>query len=384
MPRLLFVVTEDWYFCSHRLPLAEAARRAGYEVAVACRVARHGGEIRERGIGLFPWPVSRRSRQPLRELAAVLRLVRICRSWRPDIVHHVAMKPVIYGSIAARATRVPGVVNALAGMGFLFIARGRRARLARALVARAFRLLFRAPNSRVLLQNPDDRDLLVRTGVVAAERVALIRGSGVDPARFRPGPEPGPPVVVLLASRMLWDKGVGEFVAAAGRLRRAGCTARFVLVGGTDCENPAAIPPERLAAWQRQGVVEWWGRRDDMPEVFAQAHVACLPSYREGLPKVLLEAAACGLPLVATDVPGCREIVRQGETGLLVPPRDPDGLASALLRLVDDRELRRSLGARARAVVEAEFTIDRIAAQTLRLYAGLLPGRPAGPREGRR
>lgn len=368
MPRLLFVITEDWYFCSHRLGLAVAARRAGYEVAVACRVAQHGHEIREHGVELFSWPVSRRSRHPLRELGALLRLIRLYRLWRPDVVHLVALKPVLYGGIAARIARIPATVNALAGMGFLFIAQGRKARLARSLVEGAFRLLFRSPGSRVILQNQDDSDLLVQSGVVEARRVVLIRGSGVDTGRFRPGPEPPPPAVVVLASRMLWDKGVGEFVAAAAKLRQAGCTARFVLVGDTDPENPAAVPQAQLACWRDTGVVEWWGRQDDMAGVFAQAHIVCLPSYREGLPKVLLEGAACGLPLVATDVPGCREIVRDGQTGFLVPARNADGLAAALRRLIDDAGLRRRFGAAGRAVVEAEFTLERVAAQTVRLY----------------
>ncbi|MBI2725926.1 MAG: glycosyltransferase family 4 protein [Polaromonas sp.] len=366
--KLLFFVTEDWYFCSHRLPPARAALAAGYEVVVATRVDRRGEQIAAEGFRVVPLSLSRRSRNPLQELAAVMEIVRIYWQERPDIVHHVALKPVLYGSVAALLLRRPAVVNAMAGMGFLFTSSSRSAGWLRAVVSRVFRVLLNAGRNVLILQNPDDVNLMVSGGLVQASRVRLIRGSGVDTQRFHPAPEPDGIPVVMLASRMLWDKGVGEFVEAARQLRDRGVHARFVLVGDGDPDNPASIPDEQLKLWHDSGVAECWGRCEDMPGAFAQAHIVCLPSYREGLPKVLLEAAACGLPLVATDAPGCREIVRHGENGLLVPLRDATALALAIERLLADSALRASMGKKGRRMVEEEFSEAYVAGQTLAVY----------------
>ena len=371
MAKLLFLVTEDWYFCSHRLPLARAAQAAGYEVVVATRVGRHGETIAAEGFKLVPIGLRRSGRNPLRELFAIAEIAVIYRRERPDIAHHVALKPVLYGTLAARMARVPAVVNALAGMGFVFSSMSFQARLLRPLVVGALRLLLGAGNSLLILQNPDDRRMLVDNGVADEKRTRLIRGSGVDIGSFVPAPEAGGTPVVMLPSRMLRDKGVMEFVAAARLLRANGAKARFVLVGDSDGENPAAIPDFQLEAWNQSGVVEWWGRREDMPEVLAQAHIVCLPSYREGLPKVLLEAAACGRALVATDVPGCREIVMDGDNGLLVPPRDVPALAAAIGRLLDAPGLRTKMGERGRELVERNFSVETVVRQTLAVYREL-------------
>lgn len=366
--KLLFLVTEDWYFCSHRLPPARAAQAAGYEVVVATRVANRGAEITAEGFRLVPIGLRRRSRNPFREIAAIAEIVQLYRRERPDIVHHVALKPVLYGSLAALLVRRPAVVNALAGMGFLFTSSSRLVTLLRTVVSRVFRVLLNAGRNVLILQNPDDVTMLVSGGLVTASRVRLIRGSGVDIERFRPTPEPAGSPVVMLASRMLWDKGVGEFVSAAGALRARGIAARFVLVGDGDADNPASIPDAQLKAWHDSGVVQCWGRCDNMPAALAEAHIVCLPSYREGLPKVLLEAAACARPLVATDAPGCREIVRDGENGLLVPLRDAASLADAIERLVGDRALRLRMGEKGRQMVESEFSEEKVAQQTLAVY----------------
>ncbi len=373
MRTILYLVTEDWYFVSHRLPLAEAALKAGYRVVVATRVQSHGERIRAAGCELVPIGMDRGGRNPWSELRSLWELVGIYRSIRPDIAHHVALKPVLYGTIAGSITGVPAIVNALAGLGYVFTGSGGVREGARFLIRPLFRLLFNRPRVLVLLQNPDDRNLLIDAGVLRKERTALIRGSGVDLEQFpvRPVP-PGPPVVILPA-RMLWDKGVGEFVEAARRLRARGVEARFVLVGGRDPANPAAIPAEVLDSWQREGVIEWWGHRDDMPEVFSQSAIVCLPSYREGLPKALLEAAAAGRPVVTTDVPGCREVVQEGVNGYLVLARDPAALADALARLIDHPERCEELGARGRLLVEQEFSVTRVVEETLRLYQRLLP-----------
>jgi len=360
--KLLFVVTEDWYFVSHRLPLAVAAQKAGYDVAVATRVGKQGETIRAAGIRLISFNLSRRHGNPVREVAA---LVRLYRRERPDIVHHVALKPIVYGTLAAWVARVPLQVNAVVGLGWLFTSAGGMMRLIRPAARRVLAWLLNARGSLTIVQNPDDRALLIRSRLPAA-RIRLIRGAGVDTTSFRPLPaEPPGPVCVVLAARMLWDKGVGEFVEAARLLSQAGVGARFVLVGDPDPGNPASVPEATLRAWNGQNGVEWWGWRDNMPAVFRAAHIACLPSYREGLPKVLLEAAACGLPLVTTNAPGCREVVRDGDNGLLVPVRDAQALAKAFRELIENAGLRSRMGRRGREIVLAEFSQEQIIAEVL-------------------
>jgi glycosyltransferase involved in cell wall biosynthesis len=372
-PRLLFVVTEDWYFVSHRLRLAQAAVAAGFDVAVASRITREGATLAASGLEIIPLArLLRAGRNPWGEALAILELRQVYQAWRPDIIHHVAMKPVIYGSLAARLTDVSAVVNALAGLGFVFSSSSVKGRLLRGVIRPLLRLVLKTDRSRVILQNPDDAQALVGTDLVAAERVRLIRGAGVELERFRVRPEPADRPLVILAGRMLWNKGVGDFVEVARCLREAGSDARFALVGGSDSGNPAAVPDERLAAWDRAGHVEWWGRRDDMPDVFAQAMVVCLPStYGEGVPKVLIEAAACGRPIVAYDIPGCREIVRHGENGLLVRPGDRAALAAAIRALLSDPRLRAQMGSRGREIAESEFSESLIFAQTLAVYREL-------------
>lgn len=373
-PSLLYFVTEDWYFCSHRLPLAMAALDAGYEVSVVTRESVHGDRIRSAGIKLIPSPVRRSGMSPLEEIKGLIRLVAIYRRERPDILHHVAMKPVIYGSIAALLTRCRKTVNALGGLGYVFIGSRLKARILRPVVTALFRWLFSRQGSRLVLQNADDRDLLAGVGAVDPANVVLIRGSGVDLRSYSPVPsrDASDRPVVVLASRMLWDKGVGEFVSAARELKAQGAEARFVLVGDSDPDNPSAIPAETLRSWQDEEVVEWFGERHDMPEVFAQADMVVLPSYREGLPKVLIEAAACGKPIVTTDVPGCREVVVNGDNGLLVPARDAKALASAIRELLNDPVRREAMGRRGRERAEAEFGLDKVIQQTLALYRELL------------
>lgn len=373
-PRLLFVVTEDWYFVSHRLALAVAARQAGFDVAVATRVGKQGETIRAAGIRLLPFSLSRHGGNPIWEIAA---LVNLYRQERPDIVHHVALKPIVYGALAAWMARVPAQVNAVAGLGWLFTSANGLMRLIRPAARWILVRLLRAPGSLTIVQNPDDRALLLRSHLPES-RIRMIRGVGIDPTVFSPAPEPPGLVCIVLAARMLWDKGVGEFVEAARLLTQAGVRARFVLAGAPDSGNPASVSEATLGGWHGHNGVEWWGWRDDMPAVFRKAHIACLPSYYgEGLPKVLLEAAACGLPIVTTDAPGCREVVRDGRNGLLVPPRDAGALAEAIGKLVQDRALRIRMGASGREIVTQEFSSERIVKETLAVYRELLAQSPS-------
>lgn len=368
-PKLLFLVTEDWYFCSHRLLLARAAKRSGYDVTVATRVRDHGKHIKAEGFCLVPIRLDRRSMNPWFELRALAELTRIYRSLRPDIVHHVAVKPILYGSVAARLAGVNRVVNALAGLGYIFTSDHAKARLGRPLVELAYKWALRG--SRVIVQNPDDVDLLIAKRVAEPQDIDIVPGSGVDVASHAWRPEP-PGVLVVFPGRFLFDKGVREFVEAARRLRAHASHARFALVGDTDPGNPGAVPRSQLEAWREEGCIEWWGWRSDMPTVYAAANIVCLPSYREGLPRALVEAAACARPIVTSDVPGCREIVRHQENGLLVPARDVNCLITALQRLIEDPSLRAQMGERGRKIAESEFSAESVNTKMLRVYQELL------------
>jgi len=370
--RLLFFVSEDWYFCSHRLPVALAARAAGYEVGVVTRVREHGAVIRGHDLRLFPLELERGGLNPLRDLGALAALVRVCREFRPDILHAVAVKPVAYGAIAAALAGVPHTVNALGGLGYVFTSERLLARLLRPLALLAYRLALRRKSAWLILQNEDDLDALEARGIASRERTTLIRGSGVDLTRYRSVPEPDGVPLVVMPARLLWDKGVAEYVAAAETLKRDGVAARFAIAGDVDPENPASIPREWIEAKANDGAVEWWGWQDRMSEVLARANIVCLPSYREGLPKALIEAAACGRAIVTTDVPGCREVVADGENGFLVPARDAAALAHALGRLIGDRDMRSRFGAAGRTRAEREFSVERSVEATLALYRELL------------
>ena len=371
--RILYFATEDWVFCLHRLPLAQAARAAGHEVVVVTRVREHAARITAAGLRLVPLEMARGGMRPWQEFATLVRLWRIYRRERPDLVHHVAVKPVLYGSLAAWAAGVPAVVNALTGLGFLFTSRRLLARLLRPPVELALRVLLNRANTRVIVQNTDDYEALTRRGIVRAANARLIRGSGVDVAAFTPAPEPPGTPVVALPARLLWDKGVGEFAEAARLLKARGARARFALVGDRDPENPAVVPQATLDAWRDEGLVELWGWRNDMAQVYRECHIVCLPSYREGFPKVLLEAAACGRPLVSTTVEGCREAIVHGTSGYSVPVRDAPALAAALAPLIADAALRARMGAAARDIVCGEFSLAAVIDRTLAVYGELLP-----------
>jgi glycosyltransferase involved in cell wall biosynthesis len=377
-PRVLIVVNTDGFFVSHRLGIGRALRDAGCHVTVAAAPSAARATIEAEGLQFAALPFEPGSRSPPQEARSLLALERLYRRERPDVVHHVTIKPVLYGSLVARALGVPAIINAVSGLGYVFIERptDTPAHAALRLAVKAtYRVALSGRRSRTIFQNPDDLALFADAGLVARGNTVLIRGSGVDTARFGPSPLPDGEPVVVLPSRMLWDKGVGELVEAARVVKRSRPGVRFALVGGADSQNPAQVPPAQLEAWQREGVIEWWGHRKDMPQVLSQAHLVVLPSYREGLPLALAEAAASGRACIATDVPGCREVVRHGETGWLVPPRNAAALAAALDEaLSDPAELARR-GRLGRDLAERELALDAVVARTLDVYRELL-----GPR----
>jgi glycosyltransferase involved in cell wall biosynthesis len=367
-------VNEDWFFLSHRLVLARAVRDAGAEVSVAAGDTGKAGAIRAEGLAFTALPISRAGTRPWEEARTLLSLMRLYRRIRPDLVHHVSPKPVLYGSLAARAVSRAAVVNAISGLGYAFTSAW-RATLLRPIVTLLYRAALAHPRSRTVFQNHEHYHQFIEAGLIRRDRAVMIRGSGVDCDLFRPTPEPTGRPVVVLAGRMLWDKGIQEFVDAARHLRASDAAVRFALVGWRDPDNPRGVPEAQLEAWAREGVVEWWGHREDMPAVLAAATLVVLPtSYPEGTPKILVEAAACGRAIIASDAPGCREVVRHDVNGLLVPLRDGAALARAIETLVAAPALRARFGRAGREIAVAEFSDRLVVRQTLALYRELLGG----------
>jgi glycosyltransferase involved in cell wall biosynthesis len=380
-PRVLFVDNDVNSFFSYRIEMARAARDAGFDVHVAAPEGKSAEILRAEGLSFHPIPMTRSGLAPWKEFTTIAVLFRLYRRLGPDLVHHLRLKPVLYGGLAAYGARVPAVVGLLTGLGYVFIAETRKALVMRKLVVLSCKVAFKHGNQRIIFQNPDDQGVFIQNQILPASQTALIKGSGVDIHTYLPTPEPEGVPVVVLASRMLRDKGVIEFVDAARSLHAAGVSARFVLVGETDPGNPTAISAEQLRGWADEGIVEWWGHQTDMKKVLAQANVVCLPSLREGVPKVLIEAAACGRSIVTTDAPGCREIVRNGENGLLVPVRDSKALADALRLLIESAPLRALMGAKGREIAVSEFSVERVIHETLGVYRELLAGGPNRSRE---
>lgn len=368
----MFFLTEDWYFLSHRLCLARACRDLGWDVVVATRVQNHGDKIREEGFRLLPLRLRRRGRAPWTELSAIFELIKILFRERPDILHQDGLKPVIYGSIAAIFVRSNVVINGLAGMECIFTSANIRVRFARVLIRTLLWFSLKRRMHYLVVQNDDDADSLLGSGMISPDRLTVIRGSGVDPDEFPPTPEPpilfGDPVIAVAVTRMLEDKGVREIVLAARALKLRNVPVHIRLVGAPDPDNPSNIPESTLRQWDREGCIEWLGQRDDIAAIWAGAHIAVLPSYREGLPRSLLEAGACGRPIVTTNVPGCSDVVDDGETGFTVAPQNWVDLADRIEKLALSPTLRKKMGARMRETIVAQFTEEIVVRETMDLY----------------
>jgi glycosyltransferase involved in cell wall biosynthesis len=368
--RVIYLVTEDWYFVSHRLPMARAARNAGFDVHVATRVDRHGAAIEAEGFHVHPISWRRGSLDP-RHLIRVVREVRkLYRALAPDLAHHVALPATVVGSLAAIG--LPLVcLNAVTGLGTTFISDTAKMRTARGLLTPALRMLLARSRSAVLVQNPDDRTLIERLGV-DGKNIELIPGSGVDTDAMTPSPEPTGPITIAFVGRLVESKGIRTLVAAHARLCQRGRDIRLLVAGLPDAANPTSISRQEIETWAKRRNVSYLGFVENIAALWARAHIAVLPSHREGLPLSLLQAAACGRPLIATDVPGCRAITRPGINGLLVPLGDVDALADAIDRLARDPELRRRFGQAGRELVEKEFSSARIGRDLIKLYWRLL------------
>ena len=368
MKKLLFFVTEDWYFVSHRLSLAKAAQAAGYQVFIVTRCQSFRALLTGSGFEVIDFETNRRGLNPVSLLVEVIRLVKVYKKIRPDLVHHVALRPVIVGACAARLIGLNKVVAALTGMGFLFTT-DKRKEVVRAALQWMFPVLLN--RGLLIVQNSDDRDLLIRAKIPLS-RIRLIPGSGVDTNLYQPAitnRAAEEPLTIMFASRLLWDKGIREFIDAAKLLKNK--TLRFVLVGEPDADNPTTVAIEEIESWVSLEIVEWWGHTNQMQLTLRQADIVCLPSYREGMPKILLEAMSCGLPCIATDVPGCRAAIRHQYNGLLVPPKDAKALAEALSLLANDCQLRAVMGQRGRLRALNEFEQTLIESATVDVYREL-------------
>lgn len=371
--KILYVATEDWYFISDTLPLAKAALAEGYDVAVAARPNGNEGAITGAGLSFHPLHrISRSGIGAVSETASVAELARLYRKLAPDLVHHIALKTILYGALAAQAVPRLARVNAIMGLGFVFTSQSSKARALRPFMGAAMRLALAGSRTRTIVQNSDDLRAVAALSPGARDNLRLLLGSGVDCSKFTPSPEPDGPPVVVLPARLLRDKGVAEFASAARAIKAEGIAARFALVGEPDADNPASIKQAEIDAWVGEGIIEHWGFRSDMPEVYRSATLVCLPSYREGLPRVLLEAAACARAVVSTDAPGCREAAVDGITGWLVPPRDAFSLTQALKAALADAGLRAKYGVAGRKRVEEHFAAPIIIGKTLALYEELL------------
>jgi glycosyltransferase involved in cell wall biosynthesis len=370
--RLLFVVNVDWFFISHRLPIAQEALARGYEVHIGTALTGRRAELEGAGLVVHELALSRSADSLSDAWRTMRQILHLYRLIRPDLVHLVTIKPVLLGGLMARLAKVPAVVSAVSGLGFAFAAKGLWSGARRLLLACLYRMALDCRNQKVIFQNPDDRAMLTKLARLAENRVVTIRGSGADLGRFTSSPWPDGLPIVLLASRMLADKGVREFAQAARELHRRGVRARFCLVGAVDPDNPASLSEDELQQLASPGGVEVWGQRNDMVQVLQSARLVVLPSYREGLPKILIEAQACGRAVVTTDVPGCRDAIDPGVTGLLVPARDPAALADAMELLLRDPQRCAAMGQAARAWAERCFDLRQVVTEHLRIYDELL------------
>lgn len=373
-PKILYFVGVDWFFHSHFLDRALAAKQAGYRVVVLTQSTSAHNPFAEHGIDLIDISFQRRSLNPIGLIRNLLDIRRVLKRERPDIVHQIALKPIVLGSLVCKMVGIRRVVNAVVGLGYAFSSNQVSARVVRSILSIILRFVLDRKNAVTVFENADDRAYFLNKGWTTAKAAVLIRGAGVDTEHFKPSNKATEPPIVMLLSRMLWDKGIAEFVEAARHLQQKHGSqyARFVLVGDSDDDNRGAIPRDQLSAWKSEGVINWWGFQRDVRSVLAQATISCLPSYREGLPKSLLESLAMGLPCIATDVPGCREAVKDGINGYLVNAKDPVSLANAIERLLQDSSLRAQFGRASRAMAVDEFSNRIVNHQTLEVYAKIM------------
>ena len=368
MTKLHFVVNEDWAFISHFFERAVAAQYAGYNVGISAHCGEKRVVLESSGFAIYPHNISRSGTNPLVEIRNLFAMVKVFRSSKPDIIHLIALKPIVIGAIAARIYGKAQVVCAPIGMGYLFSSSDRKARLLQPLVRFVLRRLLNFKNTQVIIENDEDCESLVSGNFVKMINIQVIKGAGVDLSLYKAIPENLDAQVVTMFSRVLRDKGVLDYVEAAKIVHREFPNAVFQLVGDCDPGNPTSFSENEVRSWESAGSIRWLGYRNDVPALLAASNIVCLPSYREGLPKTLIEACAAQRAIVATDVTGCREVVTHGSNGLLVPVRNPEQLATAISQLLGDQVQRTTFAKNGRLRAENEFASPIVIEQTLAVY----------------
>ena len=364
--KAIFFANTDWYLFNFRLDYAKFLKENGWEVVMMAPSGEHTNRIIDSGFRFIPFKFSRKGINPLVEQNTIKRITRIYQEEKPDLVHHFTVKCVIYGSLAAKKVDIRSIINSITGLGFIFLDSKISTKVLRKIVSSLYKKAL--IDTQVIFENPDDAALFLNYEFTNKQNTHVILGTGIDTDLFHPIPPPESTPLIVLPARMLWDKGVGEFVKAAEILKNKGLDARFALVGRKDDGNPSSISYEQLSQWQKEGYVEWWGWQEDIATVFSISDIVCLPSYREGLPKTLIEAAACARPIVTTNVPGCREVVEDGVTGFLVSPKDPKSLAYALEKLIRSPEMRNEMGSAGRKRTLELFSSDRVNTEIFAVY----------------
>ncbi|RCK77229.1 MAG: Lipid carrier : UDP-N-acetylgalactosaminyltransferase [Anaerolineae bacterium] len=369
--RIALVANTDWYLWNYRLSLANHLRETGSEVYLISPKGAYSKALQAHGFKWIEWQLNRRSIFPIWEIYSLVKLHRLYRQIQPDIVHHFTVKPVLYGSFVSNLLGVSYIFNSITGLGYFFLRDTLAIKMIRNLILWSYSFVLRKPNVYVIFENQDDRSFFLERNLANSENTFIIEGVGVDIHQFTPSAEPEGTPIILYAGRFLWEKGLGELIEAA-RFLRGQFDFRLVLVGNPDTGNPGSISMNLIDEWVQEGIVEWWGWQDNMAEVYQKCHVVVLPSYREGIPTTLIEALAAQKPVIATDAPGCRDVVIPGVNGLLVPPRNPEALRDALALLLSNRDLRIDMGKAGREIAIDKFSKEVIDHKTIMLYHSIL------------
>lgn len=373
--RILFIVNVDWFFISHRLPIAKKALEEGYKVTIACCFTEHKDELSAMGFNVVDIPFSRSGGGAKAEINTIKAIKGVIEDLKPDLIHAITIKPVLYTGLALKAVKkdIP-FIAAISGLGYVFTAKAFRAKVTKFIASAFYKVALSQKLKTVIFQNTSDEAILTRVAKLNGTDKVLIKGSGADLSVYRFEPEnQAPPLKVAMACRLLKEKGVYQYIEAARVVKRTHSDVEFLLIGTPDLENPNSVKQTEIDTWVKEGVINYLGHRNDIPDVFSSSSIVCLPSfYGEGVPKVLIEAAACGRAIVTTDNPGCRDAVIEGKTGLTVPVRDSKKLAEALTQLIENTELRLSMGLKARKFAEQEFDVNSVVDKHLEIYSALL------------
>jgi glycosyltransferase involved in cell wall biosynthesis len=365
--KIILLANTDWYLYNYRLSLARELQSQGHDIILISPNGNYVPKLEKAGFCWKEFSLSRHGMNPFTELITIYRLKKLFSQEKPNLIHNFTIKCVLYGSLAAHIAGIKNIINSITGRGILFSSRNLLAILIRPFIKLIYRISLK--HTKVIFQNQTDLDYFVKKHLVSLPQCYLIPGSGVDLDIFNPAPFPKGEPLIILPARMLWAKGISEFIEASKIVKEAGFKARFALIGEPDPGNPNSIPLQKLEEWKKEGIIEWWGWQDDMVQVYQSSSIVCLlSSYGEGLAKSLIEAAACGRPLVASDIPGCREVVLHGKNGYLVPVRDPTTLAFYIEKLLNDQDLALRMGKYSRIIAVKQFSAKIIVKDTINAY----------------